>query len=391
MTGERLSARQRDLLAASAAVASRGRREVEEAGLRPPEPGDVFVLAATADWPVEWALLDRPQPAGPFLAVAGDSHPFLGSDDVEAETSAGPLHLRCRSRVRLDSGALDPARRVARLSPFDLEQARQKVREIDGGESGPESLLEEIDTSSAYREWLREVVEPARAAAGERVSVLPFGSPAGRRTARRRVLYAAAATLFVVVGAGLAGRAVFEQRRADRLATEWRRSEAALAATRRRQQEEQMGVDAARRQLQAEVGDLRRRIAALEGGEATPKPLLNLPVAILFPSEPMRAAPADRPLVVDGPFLVLVLKFREPAGVASYRVSLTPHGKTSPTWSSAGLERSAQGAVQLALPRNLVPPGEYRLRLETLRAGQVWPLAAYELTVDSVSGGHGTQ
>lgn len=70
---------QRALFTASQGVADRSRRGILEAGLRPAEPGDVFVLAATAEWPVEWALLDRPRAGGPFLAL-----PAPSSADVAA-------------------------------------------------------------------------------------------------------------------------------------------------------------------------------------------------------------------------------------------------------------------------------------------------------------------
>src|SRR5215208_2374559 len=74
-----------------------------------PEPGDLFVLRATADLPVEWALLERGA-GGKLLAVPADSGPPAGTADVEipADAPGGPLSLRCRFSLWLDGALFEP-------------------------------------------------------------------------------------------------------------------------------------------------------------------------------------------------------------------------------------------------------------------------------------------
>ena len=114
MSGETLSSRQRNLLAMSAAsAASAAAARQGPSGAAPDraaEAGDLVVLDATARHPVEWLLLERRSPSGPFLAVPADSHPFLGSRDLEVESSTGTLHLRCEGeRQHRDFGIEPPA------------------------------------------------------------------------------------------------------------------------------------------------------------------------------------------------------------------------------------------------------------------------------------------
>lgn len=379
-----LSARQRELVAASAAAASRTRRGIDSAAGLPPAPGDVFVLAATSELPVEWLLLEQQDPSGPFLAVPGDSHPFVGSEDLEIETTAGRLFLRCRARTELSPERLDPGRRVATVEPGELERAREKVRELSGEPLSAGSLLEEIDTSPDYRQWLREVVEPAQArATGNAGALLPFPVPTPVRRRSRQTLYAAAAAaIFFLVAAGLGTWALREQRRADRLAAQGREAREALSAARLGREEASRSLEELRRRQQAEVGELRQRIAALEKTEtAPPAPLLNLPVAILLPEETMRGEEEPLRLPAGSPFLVVVLRFRETPGMESYGVTLASLEGERPIWSGDGLTRSAQGTVQLALPRRLVPPGRYRLHLTGLRRGKPTALARFTLEV----------
>lgn len=379
------SARQRELMAASAAAASRTRRGIEEAASRPPAPGDVFVLPETADQPVEWLLLERPDPAGPFVAVPGDSHPFLGSADLDVETTAGRLSLRCRWRVRLDPERLDLRRRVATVEREELERVRKTMAELPQPPFSGLSLAEEADASPEYRRWLREVVEPARAAAEERGAVLPFPAPGPTARRSRSAPYAAvaaAAALLLVTGLGAWG--LREKRRADRLAAQERTTLQALAAARLEQEAVNRSLGELRRQQQAEAGKLHRRIADLEKAvtaPAAPEPLLNLPVAILLPQETLRGETEAVRLPPGSPYLALVLRFREVPGFATFRVTLTPRGARDAVWSGEGLERTAQGAVHVALPRRLVPPGEHILRLYGLRGGRAETLAEYALQI----------
>lgn len=137
----------------------------------PPGPGDLFVLPATADLPVEWAVLDRqPGPAGKLLAVPADAGPPAGSADVAVEAGApgGPLNLRCRFAVWLEPSLFDSGQRTGVLAPEAVAEAIQCRRAAEAGEVGGSPLAEEVDADPEYQDWIREVVEPARELAAAR-------------------------------------------------------------------------------------------------------------------------------------------------------------------------------------------------------------------------------
>ncbi|HET9209746.1 MAG TPA: hypothetical protein VFR03_05080 [Thermoanaerobaculia bacterium] len=145
---------------------SAARARARSASGGPAEPGDLFVLRATGDLPVEWALVDR-RPQGDFLAVPADANPLAGSADVEVPATApgGPLCLRCRFAVWLRPGLFEPGLRSGKLAPETVAEALQQVRRLEAGTPEPSPLAEEVDAESEYKDWIREVPERARALA----------------------------------------------------------------------------------------------------------------------------------------------------------------------------------------------------------------------------------
>ena len=381
MSEEILSGRQRELAAAAAAAARKLRSGTDQAR-RPAVVGEVFVLEATADFPVEWALLEQRGEDGPFLAVPGDSHPFLGSRDLDVEASTGRLHLRCQAAVWLEPAALAPGLRSGTLEPEDLERARRKIREVTGKDFAPDPFLEEVDLSPEYAEWMRDVIQPARAAAGS-PGFAPAIEPAVRPPARPLLWWwAAAAAAFVLVAMGLAGRIMWQSRQIEGLAARSGSSEAALQAERVRREEEQRKAAEALKERDEREGELQGRISALEERLNAPElPRLNLPVAILQPAEVLRGTDLrSYRLPASAPALTVVLKFRDTEDYPAYRLVVTRNGEAAPVWRTDGLERSTEG-IQLALPRRYLPPGRYRLSLSGLRSGKAQPVADYELAI----------
>ncbi len=190
---------------------ARARARVLSGG--PPEPGDLFVLRATRDLPVEWAVLDRRPERGELLAVPADVSPFAGSADVEVPATApgGPLCLRCRFGAWLGAGLFEAGLRSGTLSPETVAEARQQVRRLEAGTLEPSPLAEETDADSEYRDWLREVPEQARALA-------LAARPAGARTPRSFLGegYRLAA-VFALLAVSLAGWVAVLRREVDRL------------------------------------------------------------------------------------------------------------------------------------------------------------------------------
>ena len=382
MSEETLSGRQRELAAAAAAAARRLRSAVDRTPGRPAEVGEVFVLEATSDVPVEWALLDRRDAEGPFLAVPGDSHPFLGSRDIEVETSTGVLSLRCQAGIWLEPAVFKPDLRVGALEPDDLERARLKTREVAQRGFVPDPFLEEVDLSPEYEEWMREVIHPARAAAGSSGSGKTF-EPA-LQPPRKPFLsgWMAAAAILALVCSGLIVWVLRQHRQIERLAARSTSSEAALQAERAWREEAQRTAAEALKEREEQTGELQARLSALEGRlEAPAQPLLNPPVAILQPAEVLRGtANKSYEVQASAPSLTVVLRFRETEIYPAYRLILTREGNAKPVWQTDGLERSPEG-VQLALPQRYIPPGTYRLSLSGLGSGKAQPVAEYELTV----------
>jgi len=129
----------------------------------PAEPGDLFVLPATSELPVEWAILERGT-GGKLLAVPADSGLPAGTADVEVPANApgGPLSLRCRFGVWLEDAAFRPNLRSGVLAPETVAEALHRVRQVESGTLAGSPLGEEVDADPEYVDWIRDVPERAR-------------------------------------------------------------------------------------------------------------------------------------------------------------------------------------------------------------------------------------
>jgi hypothetical protein len=182
----------------------------------PPGPGDLFVLPATADIPVEWAILERGT-GGKLLAVPADSGPPAGTADVEVPTDApgGPLSLRCRFAARLDGALFESDQRSGFLAPETVAEALHRVRQIESGTLEGSPLAEEVDADPEYVDWLREVPERARELAAAARPSISRQPPPARSWGVSHWLAAA----FAVVSVGLSLWAGLLLRQVERLST----------------------------------------------------------------------------------------------------------------------------------------------------------------------------
>ncbi len=162
-----------DLLAASLAALNRYRsaqKALTEGGKRPPAPGYVYVLEATGDLDVEWVILAHdPADASRFILVPADCHVLAGSADVEldVDSPAGPLTLRCRFATWTAAKLLRPNLRVGVLASEDLARACRRWLEVGGGEGAGAVFAREVDDDPGYQDWTRGVLAPARRALSE--------------------------------------------------------------------------------------------------------------------------------------------------------------------------------------------------------------------------------
>src|SRR5688500_11248665 len=91
---------------------------------RPPAPGDLFVLPATASWALEWLLVQID--GGRARVVPADSFAGCAAGDVvvPADETGGPLVLRGSHSAWIDIHRLDVERRSGRVPRTALERVR---------------------------------------------------------------------------------------------------------------------------------------------------------------------------------------------------------------------------------------------------------------------------
>ncbi len=325
---------------------ARSRAEIERHRDQPPRPGDLFVLAATANLPVEWAVLGH-DPEGPdgLLAVAADSNPLAGSADVTvAAADGGPLTLRCAFAVRLGSERFESARRTGFLAPGSLERARRKRAEIEAGALTGSMLEEETDAEPEYEDWVESVPEKAQTA----VLVTPERRPDDAEPALAAILahprrapawrvsgipYAIAAAVLLVVALGLLAGLLRQHR---------------------------------------EIGELKRA--------GSSEPLVNLPLALFGPGGTVRGQVETLVAPRTASHLLLLFEVRVP--YPAYRLEILAESADVPIWESGELTRIGDAELSVALPRRLFASGEHRLRLYGLSESEADLLAEHLLRIE---------
>ncbi len=338
-----LSIHQRNLLAASHAAAGRAQEALDERAGDRPRPGDLYLLEATADFPVHWLLLEEGA-TGAFRAVPADTHPLLGPHDLRVDSPLGPLRLRLDAATDLPRAALRPHLCRGALAASELARVAAPAPAV-------------------VRPLTRKRIHP-----------------------RRSGLFALAAGLLGLLAAGWLGWSAARSQQAGALLAERQAAARTLAAERQASARERAALAAALREREAGERRLSERLAELERApRASPagrEPLLNLPVAILYPASALRGDGDDAYRWPPGaPYLTVVLKLAESETWPRYRIVVRPAGASRVLWQSDALQLSEQGALQLALSRPLLPPGTYEISAQGLREGQAQDLATYELKI----------
>lgn len=352
-----------------------------------PAPGELYVLAETRDFPVEWALLDR-KASGELLAVPVDTNPLVGEADLEIpkEASSGPLVLRCAYGVWLEPSRFDPAHRTGSLDAVWVARALAVWKGVEKGERATSPLAAETEADPEYQDWLRGVVEPARATVeGKAEQARPVQRPARPpRWTSPRNPYAVAASVLLAVGLALGVRSIQQAERAEELAAErdrLRLREEAIAQELSRTQREIVERDRqaqeAERRVAERIADLERRLDKA----SHPEPMINAPFVYLTPREPVRG-PDDGisiPPAASHLFLILYTALREP--FTEYRLEILNWENKRLVWSTGGLKKTGVVEVSVALPRSHLPPGDYRLQLYGVKDGQSKLAGEYDLKI----------
>jgi hypothetical protein len=348
--------------------------------------GELVLFPETEGHPVEWAVLGRdPAHPGHILVVPADTNTKAGTTDVEATGSVAPLTLRCAFGVWIsEARAAAAPRSEGALSPEDVSAAKRVWEAKERGEPVGSLLAEEVDADPDYRDWIEDVLIPARAALMT-ASVVPirrrphfFGNP-----------YALAASVLLMVTLGLTGGLLWQDQRLDNLASERARTEKELRQERerlahieeqhRRQlTEAERRAEEARRQDQERIAELERRLK-----EETPRPgaLLNVPLVDLAPRDPVRGEIKEVALPAGVDLFLLLLSVYDNREFPSYRLDVADKETGRVVWKSGGLKTSRLKEITLALPRDLLAPGDYRLRLYGLKDGKAEEVGEYEMRI----------
>jgi hypothetical protein len=354
------------LLAATAAAAAQ--REGERAQLAALEGtavtvGDLRVLAATAAWPVEWAVLAADPRSGRWLTAPVDTHPLAGSNDLEAD-AGGPLVIRCGAALWVEEEVLAAGPRTGQLLRSVAERARFLHQQAVAGRLVPDAAQVAAERDSDYRRWVEEVVTPARAVLLARSTAL--GAPRTSSALPVRLLGLAASVLLLVslaAGWGLSR----EASRAELLTAERAELQRRLAVANRE------GERAARQAatLGAELARLQSEREGTPPATSTPalQPLLNVPFVWLAPDEAVRGEPAAVHLAAGSELFLLIVPLDDPTRPGPYRLTLRERASRRTVWSSDELVRSGPAELSVALPRRLLAAGDYVVELAIAGSG----------------------
>jgi len=391
-----------DAVRESLAKSRQAAAELDRRRGEPPAPGDLFVCAATRDFPDEWLIVERdPRGPGRLLVLLADTHPLLGRGDlaVPAGGGTGTLSLRCRYAAWLAEAVLDPDLRAGCVAPEVTAQALRHHRELEAG-SNPRGE-DGDDADPEYEDWVDEVVAPAHAALREALVARATAAGKGLESTRSGVrlpppamgrLYPVAASILLLVALGLGAAVIWQQREVSRLVQE----RAHLAGALRREQAGARSAGAqaerTRRELEWTLRDgeaarraLEERIAVLgraPGGDGlSGEPLANVPFLWLQPREALRGETAATHRPAHSPYLLLILELGDADPSPDFRLEVSRVDEPGVLWKIAGLEKTGLTELTVALPSRLLKPGEYRLRLYA-RGGKA-PVREYALAVRS--------
>ncbi len=309
---------------------ARSGRSSERSPPLPPALGDLWVLPDSADYGIEWMILEH-QDEDRCLLVAADTFPLACTEDVAVPTDAGlgPLRLRPRFQVTVPTAKLSADRYSGRVPVAVVEEVRANSAGLSM-DRGATQLLDE----PSYERWVAESLEPAtqvlRNLEINETQKPPTPKPNGRPPVNPRPwprFLVAAAMATVVTGL---------------VALTW---------------------------VQA------RQIKELE---ATQKPSGNLPMVWLGDDESMRSA---KPVsLASGESHVVLLMIEPPELADRYRLDvLDPEGNE--LWTSGEMTLGKGTELAVLLPVGKLNGIELRARLFGLTDGTATSLAEYPLEV----------
>jgi len=148
----------------------------------------------------------------------------------------------------------------------------------------------------------------------------------------------------------------------------------ALAEARRRLEDTSRRAE----QDKQQTAELRRTLDELL------RPQFNVPIIDLDPRDSTRGQPAPSVPVIEVPagahFFTLILHVPGQPSHESYELEVADQ-RGAPVWRGPGIQKSPYDTFTVALPRRLIPAGQYRIRLYGISAGRQDRVADYRVRV----------
>ncbi len=374
--------RERQLDATLAAAAELDERQTTRAPRgEGPKRGDVFLTRRTADFPVQWLVLDTVDERVEVVPV--DEHPYAGSRDLELPTPTlgGDAVVRCDLDAWTDAAELEPELRTATLTQLEVERVRRKRRAVVTGEHEPTLLEEEVDGDPEYLHWREHTLDRALWAltheSGDDVPVDPDVAP------RRRwwpLLAAAAVLLTLAFGwqqvrlsqqleQGKAHIARLEEVRetlAEQLASAETGREASVDEAGRLQTVLREAAEAAEQALAEQEERFEGRLRRAFDRSV----VVNVPSFVLGKLARTRAIQGQPEVITPGDAarMTLSLEVPDPEPYPHYRLRVVDKDGGDEVWSTDALAKVSGKWLRLDLPVDLLEAGEYELLLYGLGA-----------------------
>lgn len=363
---------------------------------RQPAPGDVYVLEPTRDFNLEWVVVaNDPADSDRFLAVPADGNFLAGSADLELgdDSAVGALRLRCRFGTWIDATLLKPELRVGVLGSDEVSRARQKWIDLGDGVLTAPVLMREVDDDPEYKDWVEDVLIPARRALQEaQATVIARPKPP-----QPYPLLRIAASIVLLVGGGLAGLQLWrlnervrdletvsrsaEERHREELEAQRDRLEAErehLIAEHRRELEQAGAEDAqAVQELRERIAELDKRLYAMQRASE----LVNPVVAVLDLSGTTSRGRLEIELLPRSSHVVVVIVLSTAKQAPRYQLELHKESDGTSIWQTDQAFPSEIGELWFGIASGILKQGRYVLVVSALQGGTFHEVGRFEIDV----------
>ena len=347
------------------------RLEVENSDA--PRVGDIFLSRRTADYPVEWLVVDD-NGGRRFQVVLLDVHPFAGSRDVERSAPNATGVVRCDLDEWLDTGELETELRTGALTAAEMAEVLRRRQAIAEQTLVATLREEEVDTDPEYRLWRNETLRPALNALGQTddSNIVPD------RWWRWRPRIAVAALLALAMPLAWQIGRLYSQLHDERA------RRVAIEREYRSQKEELNGVTDEVGRLETALRETRegseKALAELKNDFAEhlerifdDSVVVNLPSFVLGGKERDRASRGLPEVINPGSAarFTLSLEVTDPEPYSRYRLRLLKNEgeRLREVWSNDQMVTFNGKWLRLDLPTDLLDPGSvYELRVDGMNA-----------------------